>query len=97
MTPPALEKKWRPKLIIDVDRFLQNKVAFLAGSTRTPEERKRVTELLNKFGITTEKQVLDLYAAYRRREKKKSTISPLERDRVLGPARKRRRLREAFE
>lgn len=93
MVPKSMREEWKPKLLVDLDRLLANKAYYLTSPRRTPEEIVRATKYLKNFGIGPEQaqQYLNKYWA---RERKKTPVSPLERDRVIGRARKRRRLRE---
>jgi hypothetical protein len=91
ITTPALKAKYKPKLIIDVDRLLQNKAFYLTSPSRKPEERKKAVAYLKNFGVSlTEAQ--KLLKQHDARERKKTAVSPLDRDPVLGRGRRRRRL-----
>lgn len=96
MVPPKMREEWRPKLLIDIERLLANKVYYLTSPTRTDEEIERAREYLQNFGITAE-QAQEYLNKYWARERKKAPISPLERDRVLGRGRKRKRLQERYD
>lgn len=100
LVPQNMRDEWLPKLTIDLERFLQNK-AHTASLTETTKDRKeqveRAIKILKNFKITTQgaEQLLEDY--YSREKEKPAVISPLERDRVIGRALKRKRLKERME
>ena len=90
--PNELRKEWKPKLLIDVDRLLQNKAHFLTKVNLTEEEIQRTVKYLRNFGLT-QANVENYLEAYWNREKK-ITVGPLERHPVIGKGLKRERLKE---
>ncbi len=96
MTPTAISSKWRKKLIIDLDRLIENKVFRLTGSGRTPDEIKKIRQFLDNFDITPA-QAQQALKRYWARPINRRPISPIERDRVLGRNLKRKRLQERME
>ena len=96
LVPKELSEEWRPKLMIDLDRYLQSKAHTASLDVKTKNGIKRsegAVKLLKNFDISPE-QAKKLLAEYYARERKSIVTNPLERDRVLGRARKRRRLNE---
>jgi len=96
MVPEKMRVEWRPKLLIDIERLLSNKAYYLTSPSRTVEEIERAKKYLRNFGVSTE-QADDYLTKYWSRERKKTPVSPLERDRVIGRVRKRKRLKERME
>lgn len=99
MVPKKMREEWKPKLIIDLDKYLQGKAhtASLQATTKEAKQKvERAIELLKNFGVTAEeadKLLLDYYE----REKKKAGVSPLERHPVIGRGLKQKRLKERME
>ena len=96
MIPQTMRKEWEPKLVIDLDRYLENRAYYLSGQNRTPREIERAKKILENFGVTPA-QAQEYLKRYWQRERKKVPVSPLERDRVIGRTRKRKRLQERLE
>lgn len=96
MVPQKMRKEWEPKLLIDVERLLSNKAYYLTSPNRTDEEIERAKKYLANFGVTSE-EAQEYLNKYWARERKKVPVSPLERDRVIGRGRKRRRLAERMQ
>ncbi|GAG59529.1 unnamed protein product, partial [marine sediment metagenome] len=96
MVPKDMKLEWEPKLLVDVERLLANKAYYLTSPTRTPEEIERAKKYLQNFGVTPE-EAQEYLNKYWSRERKKTPVSPLERDRVIGRSRKRKRLKERME
>jgi len=92
LVPEEMRKEWKPKLLIDVDRLLQNKAHFLTKVNLTEEEIQRTVKYLRNFGLT-QANVENYLEAYWNREKK-ITVGPLERHPVIGKGLKRERLKE---
>ena len=93
MTPKIMKAKWEPKLIIDVERLLENKAYTLGGATQKPEDIERAVKYLKNFGVT-QGEIEEYIRRKRAREVKKTPISPLDRDRVIGLMRRIRRAKE---
>ena len=95
LTPRSMAAKWRPKLIIDLNRLLENKASYLASASRTPEEIEKTRRYLKNFGIT-QPQLVKLLDSYWKRQRKKTELSPLERHPVIGKSIKMDRLKERY-
>jgi len=99
LVPKNMREEWKPKLLIDLDKYLQGKAhtASLQATTREAKQKvERAIELLKNFGVTAEDadKLLDDYYA---REKKRADVSPLERHPVIGRGLKKKRLKERME
>lgn len=92
MTPKSMKKEWEPKLIIDIDKYLMNKVHYLSMQNRTEKEVERAKKILKGFGVTPE-QAQEYFNKYYQQERK-VTVGPLEKHPVIGRNRKRKRLVE---
>ncbi len=96
MIPQKMRNEWEPKLLIDLNRYLENRAYYLSGQNRTPREIERAKKILKNFGITPT-QAQEHLKRYWQREGRKVSVSPLERDRVIGRTRKRKRLEERMQ
>lgn len=92
MIPRSMRKQWEPKLVIDLERYLENRVYYLSQQNRTDREIERAKNILENFGVTPD-QAQEYLKRYWQRERKR-TVSPLESHRVIGRTRKRKRLAE---
>lgn len=96
---PELKAEWEPKLIIDVDRLLENKAVSLGTLKLDDKDRDRAIAFLKNFDIT-EKQFEQLLEAHADRPKKKSDLTIVERrlegHQILGPKRRQDRAIERF-
>lgn len=95
MTPKDMKSEWEPKLIIDIDKYLMNKVHELSLQSKTEKEVERAKKILEGFGVTPE-QANEYFNKYYQQERKVA-VGPLERHPVIGRTRKRKRLKERLE
>lgn len=96
MTPKAMKAKWEKKLIIDIDRMIENKAFSIGSSTRTDDQIKRDRRFLKNFKVTAN-DIEILIKRHKARPKTKTVISPLDRDPVIGLAMRKKRAKERFE
>lgn len=98
--PKGFKKKYGPELYRDVDKYLQNK-AYAASQLSSTEEgqrrQERAVKILKHFKISQNAAEQLLTDYYNRPKVKKAPVSPLERDRILGRARKKKRLKERMQ
>lgn len=88
---PALKAQWAPKLLIDVDRLLQNKVYALTDRAATPAEVERTRKYLENFGISPT-EADRLLSKFWARERKRTGIRSTDSIPVIGRNLKRQRL-----
>ena len=98
--PAGFKEKYGPELYRDVDIYLQNK-AFSASQQSSTEEGKarsnRAVKILKHFDISPNAAEQLLKDYYNRPKKKKAPYNPIESDRILGRAAKRKRLKERMD
>jgi hypothetical protein len=90
--PESLKTEQRKKMYLDLDRYLQNK-AHTASMSADNKTVDKAVKVLKNFGISGE-QAEKMLREYYSRPKTKRKYNPLESDRVIGRARKRRRLQD---
>lgn len=93
ITPPPMKAVWEPKLIIDIEKRLENKAFTLGGVTQKPEDIERAVKYLKNFGLTSA-DIEEYIRRKRARETKRTKISPLDRDPVIGLMRRINRAKE---
>jgi len=92
---PRLAAEWRPKLIIDTQRYLENKAYYLSQKNRTPKEIERTRHILKSFEVT--QADLQLYLQrYWQRERKKPVRS-VESIPVIGRNIKKKRAIDRYQ
>lgn len=98
LVSPAMRKEWTKKLIIDLDKYLENRAFEAASNPSTKdgiERQERAVKLLKNFKISGNEAVKFLEGYYKRIDsREKRIMSPIERDRILGRALKKNRLSE---
>lgn len=96
LVPKSMREEWTPKLNIDLEKYLQNKAmdASVLPTTKESQEKiERAVKVLKNFKISPN-AAEQLLADYYKRPKTRTIVSPIERDRILGRAAKKRRLKE---
>lgn len=96
ITPVRMRTEWSPKLLIDVDRLIENKAYQMTQPNIKPKDLARAKRFMANFKVTPEEAATAL-ERYWSRPKTPSTIGPLERNRVIGRALKRKRLNERMQ
>lgn len=93
ITPTRMRLEWSPKLLIDVDRLIENKAYQMTHPNIKAKDLARAQRFMANFKVTPEEAATAL-ERYWSRPTTPSRIGPLERNRVIGRALKRKRLSE---
>ena len=98
MVPEAMSEEWRPKLIVDIDRLLSNKVYQLTSpmTTLTDSEKdkeiERIKKYLNNFEVSIE-EAREHLKYYWKEHPVKNRWSKTHQENVIG---RKVRLRERY-